>query len=879
MFRIHSLTLKNIRGVQHLSLDNVPETGVTIIHGDNEAGKSTILEALQFLLSTKYKHGSSAAAIKALQPVGSDVAPEAQARLTIGPYELTILKRWVKTKAAELTIHSPHPENLTGDDAEDRLAEIINQHLDTNLLDQLFLAQDDLGNSFAAAGLPTFATALSQSHGPDEAIDTSEDDALIASVEREYARFFNKQGKPAKELQRAIKDAEAAGEHYQERADAYRRLQENVLEVEKLEKVLELAKKDLPQAELRLAQARGALAEAEKAQEAYDKAVVAAKTAERDKEAAEAAVAARDELQQELDDVRAHVEKNTPLLEQAQKKVEADALKLEELTEAWKKAQEELTSARDHLREVETKQSRAGARRRFIELTHIVKKLDALDAEISTLHEKDLGKPIDDSALSALEEAQSDLEYARRIRDTFSPHFTLSGPDSAGLSVDGEGRTISDTPRIDVVEGTEITIDEVTLTYHAGGQRGEDPSAQVEEKQLRFEELLASYEVKDLEEARARRQFQREHRSEIERLKDSRENLLAGQDIEQIRAEYRLLEAQVTGDDENLESKDDLDQLLEHARKRRDEAEDAVEQAAAAREPWLEASSERELIRLSTENDQAQLRVTELEGKFAAAEENAPLSELNTVLAQAKEASTESQTAVDAAAEVLKHADPQHQREEYESAEAATQAVADRISETQNSLLRYAGYIDQAEGAADAMRQADDERQRTSQVLDSLQRQADATKLLRDVLKKHQTLARERYAQPFVDELSQLASGIFGPEVSFTLDSNLQVTGRTIDNKTVNIEHLSGGAREQLAIMSRFAVASLIARQSDEPGAGVPLIVDDALGSSDVNRLHSMGALFRRLGKHSQVIVLTCMPQRYDSITGATRYSMDALKA
>ena len=51
--RIHRLELSNVRGIEHLVLDELPETGVVVIHGENEAGKSTIVEALDVVLTPK----------------------------------------------------------------------------------------------------------------------------------------------------------------------------------------------------------------------------------------------------------------------------------------------------------------------------------------------------------------------------------------------------------------------------------------------------------------------------------------------------------------------------------------------------------------------------------------------------------------------------------------------------------------------------------------------------------------------------------------------------------------------------------------------------------------------------------------------------------
>ena len=44
---------------------------------------------------------------------------------------------------------------------------------------------------------------------------------------------------------------------------------------------------------------------------------------------------------------------------------------------------------------------------------------------------------------------------------------------------------------------------------------------------------------------------------------------------------------------------------------------------------------------------------------------------------------------------------------------------------------------------------------------------------------------------------------------------------------------------------------------------GVPLVLDDALGSTDEGRFESMGAVLRIASQDIQTIILTCAPERY----------------
>jgi uncharacterized protein YhaN len=55
----------------------------------------------------------------------------------------------------------------------------------------------------------------------------------------------------------------------------------------------------------------------------------------------------------------------------------------------------------------------------------------------------------------------------------------------------------------------------------------------------------------------------------------------------------------------------------------------------------------------------------------------------------------------------------------------------------------------------------------------------------------------------------------------------------------------------------------------------VPVVIDDALGFTDPDRLVKMGSVFDAVGDAGQVIVLTCSPQRYAAVDSAHRIDLD----
>ena len=146
----------------------------------------------------------------------------------------------------------------------------------------------------------------------------------------------------------------------------------------------------------------------------------------------------------------------------------------------------------------------------------------------------------------------------------------------------------------------------------------------------------------------------------------------------------------------------------------------------------------------------------------------------------------------------------------------------------------------------------------------SRQRAADAVSLLRNTLNRHRAEAQLRYVAPFRERIEALGRLVFGPDLAVEVTPELNIASRTLAGETVPFQSLSSGAREQLSLLGRLACAQLV-----QPGEGVPLIIDDALGFADPDRLTRLGAVLNRVGEGVQTIILTCQPERFDQIGGA----------
>ena len=147
-----------------------------------------------------------------------------------------------------------------------------------------------------------------------------------------------------------------------------------------------------------------------------------------------------------------------------------------------------------------------------------------------------------------------------------------------------------------------------------------------------------------------------------------------------------------------------------------------------------------------------------------------------------------------------------------------------------------------------------------------------AARLLQETFDRHRRQAHQRYVEPFKERIVRLGRIVFGPTFEVELDEDLRVACRTLNGTTLDFEQLSTGAREQLGVLSRLACAAIVSLDD----GGVPVMIDDALGWSDPQRLQSMGAAIAAAGRQCQVVVLTCTPGRYSHVGSAKVVSLEA---
>ncbi|MBP3948985.1 AAA family ATPase [Corynebacterium sp. Marseille-P3884] len=882
--RIHSLIIDNVRAVEHLELTDLPDTGVILIHGENEAGKSTILDALDAVLTVK--HDSTAAKIRALYPKGRDEQPEVTLAATVGPYTFTVHKRFGKGAKgkAELTITAPRREELTGEQAHNRLGEILAEHVDQELFDALFLRQGAFTETISAAGIPSFTRALeASSDASGSSADSSEapldDSGLMQRVEAEFARYFTGKGndkrvltdadKAVTEAEDAVREAEANLASYERDVDEFAQSEATMAEIET---ELPGAEEELAEREKDAAAAKELAGRLDAAKEKAARAAVDVERIEEDLERRTALVARVKEVEAELASVN---ESLAPARERDRAEAEALAAKEESHTEAREKE----TTARQRLAEAETSLAVAQAAERLRDLADTVARLDDADAEIARLRKTVPDRPVTDDDVRAVETASNEVALQRRLRDAAAAHVDITAPDGTTITVDGSGHTVGGDPdSIALHDGTELGIGDVTLTYRAAA--GTDTaSGALRDAEAELERLISALGCADVDEARALRDSHREAAAALTAAIDRRRDILRGRDADEVHHEHaRLTELVEESESESL-SVDDAQASVDTARAEVEEIARAVHDLAL------------ELVQLRTKPEHAKL--VALEAQIAGLESTASGARSDLAAASEKHADdalvaardtavAASETAAAEAANIAEEvaaADPTQAERLRDGARNRLDNLTKRYYAARDRRLQLESRVTSAEGEGEKLDHARAALEVARVGRDRLRRKANAVKLLREMLVEYRDAARAKYAAPFAQSLQRYASQIFGPGTEFTLDDALSVEARTLDGTTIDLAQLSGGAKEQMALLTRFAIADMVAGAgTDSEEARVPVVVDDALGATDPQRLARMNALFSQVGENSQVFVLTCFPQRFDRVAAARSASIQELK-
>lgn len=860
---LHSIEIEHIRGIEHLKLDGLPETGVVVISGDNEAGKSTILDALHTVLYIR--HGSKSQFIRSLQPVGQDIGPRIQLEATVGPYRFHIDKTYLRKKSSRLRITAPRLEQFMGLEADQKLEEIISEHLDHNLFEALFMRQGQTHIGVQAVGIPSLVNALEQ----DQTIDTSDDSALMRRIDAEYSRYFTmKTGNPAGEYKAALARLEQAQKECAQAEREYRDLEGYIDRHRAASEQLEQVQGRRPLAEAELAEAETRNAEAVAARENTARLKESLETAQAKFTLAEKELLSRKQQREHIQQLQVQVAQLAAKSEELRLESEHAAAQKTQLKERFAAAQKDASRTSKALAEAQRVLELSQKSVEFQRDTVLAAKLVEAENEVLRLQNTLPNRLLTQADIDAVERAQFAVQSAEIRQAAAATKISLSATLPTEIIIDGQELEVGASAQdIEVVGETTFVFGDITAVVRAGSD-GEVAQVEVAEARRKLQETLQRLDCVDLDAARAAKQDGEAHQTKLSEAKLRLEALLPqGESLQHIQV--------------RLSSMSDLDfsEVPEVSRAQADvstarkDSEAAEKQVALIRselDAWVESDA-------FANYEVHKARLADVEKRLLQAQDEAehqellqPLASLEAHVDELRQQRIAAHTAYEEARAM--DTDASIAAGVLDGARAQLRQLGILELNAEKELAELQGRIAQVTGIAERTEQAQGAVQRAETQLAAIQRRAEAVQLLRTTLLEHREIAREKYAEPFVAALTHLAKPIFGNDVGFTLTQELQIEQRQVKNTPLKIDALSVGAQEQLSILTRLAIAQLVSEDA------VPIIIDDALGSTDSSRIGRMSALFTEIGKQHQVLILTCDQSRYLRIVGAKMLPIEELK-
>ena len=372
--RIRRIEIRNFRRFRKpLIIDGIGD-GLTVLAGDNEEGKSTVLKALRTVLFDRYK--LSGADVQRLQPHGSDVQPEVKLDFELGGARYSLHKGFIHQPFARLVTPEGPLLNMA---AEERLQHLLRYEppgkgaakLEHQGIFSLFWLEQGSGFDNLPVRSQVKQTLVSALEGEVGAVLGGEQGrAVIAGVAQRYAELFTAQAKPRGDLKKAGERVEQLEAElvrienelhgYDEKVDVLSKTRARLVRSEQ-ERLLELAQE-------RLEEQRREVQRIERLAERVREHVTAEELARAQHEAALERWREREKKSAAAARAQARAEQQGQLLVTERAALDPELEACAQLREALEAAERELVEAERGVQDWEARRERARAQKSAADL-------------------------------------------------------------------------------------------------------------------------------------------------------------------------------------------------------------------------------------------------------------------------------------------------------------------------------------------------------------------------------------------------------------------------------------------------------------------------------------------------------------------------------
>ena len=882
--KIRSIQLTNFRKfVGTFRVDNIGDR-VNVLVGRNELGKSTLLEAINGVIFEKAK--STAGHIKAFRHFVNGTVPEVKLAFDIDGKSWVIHKRFAG-QAGKATLTCSDHRIFEDDAAEAELQRLLG-----------FTG----GRGGGEPGIwGTLWVQQGQSFG-DATLDDQGQRTMQGCLEAQVGLVTGgtrgqKIPKAVKEALDALRSSKGPRGKFKEAVDQLAHNKEQAGELEaKRQSVFQLME-DLTRNKRDLKQTTDewddAVHRLELDGERAKRTAAATRTAEIGS-ARDAAKLARERAThaRKLVDDRAKAVAELEPLESKLSEFNAESVKA---LAAKTDAQSSVDTGEKKLSDLRSRISQNAERTRKLERTRSIVSLNAeigqhqltldkaaaLEGEAGKLSELIGAIAATDDAVTRIEEAVTEFSGADAAMNAVATTISFAIEEIARKGVVVDGRALdASAASLPILAKTTIAIEKVgTITVEP---QIKNRIALLARRDAANDEIKAALEaagVKDLASARAAAAQRKEHLRRSNDIKKEMENLAPGNRSKKLTAGLGALKGhlgelrgrlklemeksellEIPGEDELAR---DIASNHEEGARLAAEAEIAAAGLEGPQDALIQADKKLRSVResLAGLNGTIETKKADLEAGRAGSSDDQLSTSAETLereaitmygqLAEKERSQGESLEAIDARIKRLEGAATNHQR-----------SVADLGIE----VTRLTALIEANEGAGveEMLLAAEAERDRLTSTVAEFEHEAAVLQLLLETLETAEGEAKTRYLAPVVGRVEPYLKMLL-PEANIVLDEDLHIAAIQRGGQREDFDVLSGGTKEQLAVLTRLAFAELLLGQ----GRPATVILDDALAFSDDDRIESMFDVLMRAGDKVQIIVLTCRKRLFTRL-GAT---------
>lgn len=875
--RFVCLRIRSFRGIAEVEV-NFASAGITLVQGPNEIGKSSLGEAIRLLFD--YPDSSKHRDVEAILPVHRDVGPEIELQAESGLYAFTYFKRFRKKPETRLTITKPKTESHTGRAAHERAMAILEETLDTHLWKALSIQQGEAVSQPGLEGQTSLSAALDKAAGGHPS--DPRDEGLFNKVREEYLRYYTERGAEQKWV----------GDSKQTQADAQAQVAGIEQELSGIETDIErgatlqreithlaLGETELVKA---IAVHNALLEEIRGLESAHSTALLRLESARKTEMAARRDTEAR----QSLIDMLAQAT-------QARKDTEASStVSLSAFNQAEEYLTKTVKSTDDADQRRRNADNLASLRRadfdhysRKLHLEQLQERKERIDqARKSAAHaEKLLAlNMVDASVLKKIENAEKVLLAANARLEMGAPNVVLHALGNCVLTIDGaevrlgkgEVRMVSVPDRSSLIIPGKLDIE------IAAGSSADGLARKADDALRDLQDCCQAAGVADAQEARlafekrreANRQMESKGQIEKENLRD-----LTYEDLQQRLhglelsvPDYiprRVAEPAICPDRDSAQTEWTAAQAAQQQANA--EWDVACKRLEAARQVREARNTEHQDVRVKL--NQAEKDLLHAQESLDRARNSMADDDLHVTLDEAVRAVKTEEANVRGTEASLAAKNPDRVKALAETAKGSLARTTDQRSSREKELIGVQTRlkIHGEEGLHEKLHMGQVRLERLELENKTLLARAAAAKRLFETMREERDKSRQAYVAPLKARIEGLGRLVFDDSFKVNIDDDLQIESRTLDGVTVPFGSLSGGTREQLSLIMRLTCSMIVAKDG-----GVPIILDDALGYTDPERLRLMGVVLARAAKECQIIIFTCVPDRYANIGEAAVVSL-----